>query len=449
MDIRRTRTNSLSEEILITKSNYKKIINSQTKNFIEKYRDYDVCELALKKNLRTEIDFSFAINQIAIRQKHSKKFPTLLRDFYFPSTVSVEQSSSEITAKYKSEIINDFNVSADLTGGLGIDSLYFAKKSAKHIYCEQNTIYCDFFRNNCAATNQNNIEFANQNCEDFIKKCIEQKDFFDVVYIDPSRRDKNNQKKFLLKDLQPDVFILQKYLPQITKKVIIKFSPMLDISTVLKDIDSVREVHIISVENECKELLLVLDFAKDISMNASTVIKYFAVNLIHISDYIADSSKKMYDRNLKIKVEKIELKKNANEKINFTLPQKYIYEPNSSIMKLGFWEDFCHKYSLNKLHQNSHLFTSNELLLDFPGRVFELIAITKYSSKEANNILQNERKANITVRNFPYSVAEIHQKLKLKDGGNYYIFATTIMDNKQTQALRLLITRKITTCKIT
>ena len=402
--------------------NYKQLATA-----IQKYSDCNVYELALKKNIEKEIDFATVINQIAIRQKNSKKIPNLLKnyDFFFPSSIAAEQSSSEITAKYKSEIISNFNHSADLTGGLGIDSLYFAKKSAKHIYCEQNSDYCACFEHNCDVLSRNNIEIVNQKSEDFVKKCIEQKVFFELVYIDPSRRDGNNQKKFLLKDLQPNVFVLQENLAKITQKAIIKFSPMLDISSVLEDIKNVKEIHIVSVENECKELLVVLDFTK----NALTVdtVKYFAVNL-----------KNLFDENLEIQVEKNELKKSVDEKINFTLPQKYIYEPNSSIMKLGFWADFCYKFSLNKLHQNSHLFTSVELLSDFPGRVFELIASVKFSRKEVNAILQKEKKANITVRNFPYSVEDIYKKLKLKDGGNYYIFATTTIDNK----LSLLITQQ-------
>ena len=414
-----------------------KIENNEIKNYkqltavIQKYSDCDVYELALKKNFEREIDFNFVINQIAIRQKNSKKFPTLLKnfDFFFPSTISAEQSSSEITAKYKSEIISNFNNSADLTGGLGIDSLYFAKKATKHIYCEQNSAYCDFFRNNCNVLNQNNIEITNQKSENFIKQCIEQKMIFDIVYIDPSRRDNSNQKKFLLKDLQPDIFILQKKLAEITEKAIIKLSPMLDITSVLENINNVNEIHIVSVENECKELLVVLDFTKNILIENK--IKYFAVNLKNLSN-----------ENLEIQVEKIELKKNINEKINFTFPQKYIYEPNSSIMKLGFWEDFCYKYSLNKLHPNSHLFTSAELLLKFPGRVFELVAITKFSSKEVNNILQKERKANVTVRNFPATTDAIKKKLKLKDGGNIYLFATTILFNFTNKPC-ILITQKI------
>ena len=398
-------------------------MNNKTKYFIEKHIDSDVFKLALSKKNDVEIDFDFAINQISIRQKNQNKFPTLLRDFdfIFPSTVAAEQSSSEITAKYKSEIISNYNTSVDLTGGLGIDSLYFAKQSEQHFYCEQNSDYCDFFANNCKTVQQNNIEIINQDCEDFIKKCIDAKIIFDVIYIDPSRRNSNNQRKFLLKDLQPDLINLQKYFPQVAKKTIIKLSPMLDISTVLKDIKNVSEVHIVSVENECKELILVLDFAK----SSSTETKYFAVHLKNISN-----------NNLEIQIEKIELTKDISEKITFDFPQKYIYEPNSSIMKLGFWKDFCSKYSLKKLHQNSHLFTSDELLIDFPGRVFELISATKFSSKEVNKILGNERKANITVRNFPYAVPEIYKKLKLKDGGSFYIFATTTVDNK----LSLLIT---------
>lgn len=403
--------------------NYKQLATA-----IQKYNDCNVYQLALKKNHNKEIDFTSVINQIAIRQKNSKKFPTLLKnyDFFFPLNIAVEQSSSEITAKYKSEIISNFNNSADLTGGLGIDSLYFAKKAAKHIYCEQNSNYCDFFRNNCDVLNQNNIEIVNQEAENFIKKCYEQKIFFDVVYIDPSRRNNNNQKKFLLKDLQPDILVLQENLAKITPKTIIKFSPMLDISSVLEDIKNINEIHIVSLENECKELLVVLDFTKkDFNENE---IKYFAVNL-----------KNLHSQNLEIQIEKIELKKNVNEKINFSFPQKYIYEPNPSIMKLGFWADFCCKFSLNKLHQNSHLFTSAELLPNFPGRVFELITSTKFSSKEIKNILQKEKKANITTRNFPYSVEDIYKKLKLKNGGNHYIFATTTIDNK----LALLITSRL------
>lgn len=345
----------------------------------------------------------FLIEQIAIRQKISKKLPFLTNnfEFLFPSKLSYEQSSSEISAKYKSEVV-DYQNSADLTGGLGIDTYFIANKSLNHYYIEQNEVLCKLFEHNSKALKLENVTILNETAEDFIKKTDV---FFDLIYIDPHRRADSGQKMYFLEHTSPNVLDLIDVLKNICQKVLIKTSPLLDISKAIKELKYVSEVHILSIENDCKELLFLLDYKEH------KEIKYFAIN---------------FEKD-KIQKSIIDSKSKYNE-INLGVKDKFLYEPNSSIMKLGKF-DILFDFDIYKISQNSHLFTSNNYYEDFPGRIFEIIAVEKFSKKEILSYCKY-KKANVNVRNFPLSVEEFKKKIGLKDGGEIYIFGTSDKNSK-------------------
>lgn len=388
----------------------------------------DTTKLIFKKGKISQSDifshnqdaFNFAVEQIFLRQKFKHKFPTLTKnfDFIFHSRLNCEQASSEYTAEYKANILTNYKTSIDLTGGLGVDSLAFAKKAQAHYYLEVNENLCSYFEKNVNNLEIENIKIINSSAEDFFATNQNNLAKFDIIYLDPDRR-KNNKRFFLLEDLQPNLLELQNVFFKYGKNILIKLSPLFDITKTEKELKNIAEIHIVSVENECKELLVL------INENAENI-KYFAVNLTK-------------DKENKIIQNIVKFEKNQESKISYNMPQKYIYEPNSSLMKLAFWSNLAEKYNFEKLHKNSHLFTASHLIKSFYGRKFEVIAIENFNKKEVLKHIGNDKKANVAVRNFPYSTQEIYKKLGLKEGGNIYIFATTTIDDK----LKILITTKI------
>ena len=399
---------NINEDVNKLVFNKSKIISNTDNIYINKDKKFN------------EIEFNFAIEQIFMRQRFAKKFPNLHKnyDFIFTNRINCEQASSEHTANYKANIIKNYNTSLDLTGGLGIDSLFFAKYSKQHCYCERDLALCNYFKINTNNLNYNNICINNTSSEAFLDNNRDIK--YDIVYIDPDRRNKD-KRYFLLNQLSPNILTIKDALLNIGENVIIKLSPLFDISQVKTLLSNIQGIHVISVENECKELLVVL------SNKARTdEIKYYAVNLFNDNnrDTINDISEQEIDNNLAI---------------TYSFVQKYIYEPNSSLMKIGSWGMICKKYNVSKLHINSHLFTSNEVVSNFPGRKFEVIGVENLNSKKILPYLDKDKKVNITMRNFPIQAKEIHKKLGTKDGGNIYIFATTTIDNKH----NLIITKNI------
>lgn len=411
-------------------------IYKKTFNFIYNNIDEDITKLILNKNkiinklnfnysnISSDEEFNFAIEQIFVRKKFINKFPLLCKNFnfIFPPRLNCEQSSSEQTAKYKSNIIKDYKTSIDLTGGMGIDSMFFANKATNHLYYEINPTLCNIFKENIKNLNYNNIFITNSNSEIFLQK--NKSNYFDLIYIDPDRR-KNDQRHFLLNELRPNILNIKNNLLNIGTHILIKLSPMFDISKLENTLTNISEIHVISVENECKELLVLLNQIKNNN------IKYYAINLpknYNILQQDAVYSSIIFTKNdIKEKI------------INYDLVQKYLYEPNASLMKLACWNLICRKYNLAKLHINSHLFTSNNLINNFPGRKFEVIGIESLDSKKIFPYLDKTKKINLSIRNFPIQIEAIHKKLGTKDGGYIYIFATTTINNK----LKLIITKKI------
>lgn len=353
--------------------------------------------LAAKKKL----DGIFIANQIKGRKKIEDKVPSW-RDFplIYPITISLEQCSSEKTAIYKSSLIKGESI-ADLTGGFGVDTYFLNKSFKKSIYCELNSELFEIVNYNFEKLNCN-IEVNKKNGIEFIQ---ELKGNLDCIYIDPSRRNEKKERVHQLEDYSPNIIKHSDLLFSKASTLLIKTSPFLEPKDVISKLKFIKEIHIVSVKNDCKEVLYLLH------KGHQGTIKVHAIDLETENKFTFE-----YEDELK--------------KCELNNPLKYLYEPNSAILKAGAYESVGTHYKLHKLNRNSHLYTSQEPIENFPGRRFQIIATTNYNFKEVSKYV-SEKKANISKRNFPYSTDEVRKKLKLKDGGDTYLFATTLKDNKK------------------
>lgn len=379
------------------------LLTTDIQYFITQNIGKNASTLALQKNPFPTIDFKLILNQIEAKSKAKDKLPTWFAtpNIIFPTKISVEQTSSETTALYKASLVSGTSL-LDASGGFGIDDYYFSKKIKKVIHCELNSELSTIVSHNFNALQTNNVECITGDSTDILNKLNQQ---FDYIYIDPSRRNDQKGKVFMLNDCLPNVPVLQDFYFNFTSNILIKTAPLLDITSGLTELKNVKNIHIVAVDNEVKELLW------EIEKNYVNPITIKTVNF----------SKK--------NTELFEFQLNNSNFSIYSLPQKYLYEPNSAIMKSGGFNEVSSHYNLEKLHVNSHLYTSNNLI-DFPGRIFEIIQTISYSKNEMKNILHGT-KANITTRNFPDSVETIRKKWKINDGGNVYCFFTTDKnDNK-------------------
>jgi hypothetical protein len=384
--------------------NTNEILKPEIQNYIYEKTGSDISKLAFQKNPFPEIDFKIILNQIESRTKSKEKLPTWFnsKNIVFPSKISVEQTSSETTAQYKSEIVSGESL-IDLSGGFGIDDYYFSKKVKHLIHCEINEELSEIVAHNFDVLNCENAKCISGDSTEILEN-LHQK--FDWIYIDPSRRNDAKGKVFMLKDCLPNVPDLQDFYFKFSNNILIKTAPILDITAALTELENVKKIHIVAVENEVKELLWEIekDFQNDI------IIKTINFN--------------------KDKKEVFEFEFHSQREPSFGLPKKYLFEPNSAIMKSGGFSEISIQFHIDKLHQHSHLYTSELELIDFPGRQFQIEKIIDYSKKEMTANFADQ-KANITTRNFPETVENIRKKWKIKDGGNLYCFFTTdINENK-------------------
>ena len=383
------------------------LLQVEVQQFINENTNADLVKLAFAKNPFPEIIWSEVISQIAARSKAANKLPTWYRAerILYPSKVSVEQTSSEQTAKYKADLVSG-NTLADLTGGFGVDSYFFSKTVSTVFHCEQNSDLSKITAHNFEQLNVSNITCITGDSLRFLES---NKNLVDWIYIDPSRRNDENNRVFLLTDCEPNVpELLTTYL-KYSNRILIKVAPLLDISSATAELNYVKCIHIVAINNEVKELLFEIE----------------------------NGFKG------KIEIKTVNLKSDVSETFNFilgnerashlSLPLKYLYEPNAAIMKSGGFDDIGIAYDLYKLHQHTHLYTSNNLRSDFPGRIFELKYQMLYGKSDMK-ALQNT-KANVTTRNFPDKVQDIRKKWKINDGGDSYIFFTT---NKDEQKIALI-----------
>lgn len=382
---------------------YKILLRPEIQKFIIENVKLESSKLAFNKNPFPEVDYKIILNQIFGRSNSKIKLPTWFEceNSIYPNKISIEQTSSEITAQFKSELI-DGNSLIDLSGGFGVDDYYFSLKMSKVIHCEIDANLSSIVNHNFEQLQRHNIQCIVGDSTNTLEN-LNQK--FDWIYIDPSRRNETKGKVFMLQDCLPNVPNLQEFYYRFTSKILIKTAPLLDIKAGLNELQNVKKIYIIAVENEVKELLW------ELHKGYSDLITINTIN---------------FNKN---KREVFQFIYNSDNKCVFGLPKKYLYEPNSAVLKSGGFLEVASQFSLEKLHQHSHLYTSNELI-EFPGRVFEIFNIISFSKKEMAFHLEN-KKANITIRNFPDSVEKIRKKWKIKDGGNVFCFFTTDINNNK------------------
>jgi len=386
-----------------------KMLNKATQEFIKAHRLDNVQKLALQsKSLSNqEINFPAALTQIAGRQTIEHKLPFWynLDAIIYPVRLSLEQCSSEYTAQYKSSLLSG-NSLVDLTGGFGVDTAFLSEKFSVAAYVEQQEELSAIAKHNFQVLGLNHIQTYFADGVTYLKAM----DKVDCIYLDPARRSDSGKKVMLIEDCEPNLIQIQDLLLEKANQVLIKLSPMLDINAALKSLKYVHEIHVVSVENECKELLFLLKKGE----NQDPLIT--AVNLKKKGEHSFVSFHFSEEKEIEMDyVSEVET---------------YIYEPNASLLKAGFYKGTAKQYQLKKLHPDSHLYTSNQLVSNFPGRIFKVEAVSSMNKKDLNPFLKNMEKANISVRNFPLSTAELRKKLKLKDGGEVYLFATTLKNAK-------------------
>jgi 16S rRNA G966 N2-methylase RsmD len=386
------------------------MINEQTWDFIRQHAADDVRKLALQGTKDTAVDLSMALQQIAGRQTALKKLPSwaAVERVLYPPHLNMEQCSSEQTARYKARLAGSGDTYVDLTGGLGVDFYWMSQGFKQRYYVERNAELCELV--------EHNFRTLGHSCS---VCCCDTATYLptvphaDVVFLDPARRNEHGGRTYDIKDCTPNILELLPLLMEKADKVILKLSPMLDWRKAVDDLQYVREVHIVSVDNECKELLLVLE-------QTERPLRLVCINNNQIFEVSSHSSP-------------------LTSHPSPLTPEQFLYEPNASIMKAGCFDALAQQYPVCQVSANSHLFLSSVEIEDFPGRRFQICAISSTNKQTLKETLAGVSRANITVRNFPMSVEQLRKKLHLKDGGDTYIFATTKADG----AHCLYICRKI------
>ena len=375
-----------------------------TRQFIADHLHDDVHELALKYS-NAKVDMALALRQIEARQLLQKKAPSWSdnEDLLFPQHLSIEQCSSQATAQYKASLLHGDSF-ADLTGGLGVDCHCIAQHFKQTDYVESNPELCTLAKHNFKVLGTE-ITVHHTTAEDYLNHC----NTFDAVYLDPARRDFYGRKTVSIADCTPNVAELQGLLLQKAQKVMVKLSPMLDTNKALQDLRHVSEVHVVAVANECKELLFILE------QGFEGMPVFTCVNLQSGQPEVrfTQEEERMSAVSLADKV------------------SRYLYEPNASLMKGGCYKMLTQRYNIQKLHPSSHLYTSDQLVSDFPGRVFIVEGWAPFNKKIKQTLLADVEKASIATRNFPLRVDALRKSLKIADGDEIYLFATTMAGERK------------------
>lgn len=386
-----------------------------TLRFIQEHRTEDVRTLALRTRNYPLVDMPAALTQIAGWQQARDKVPTWAQTegIMYPPHLSLEQCSSEVTARYKAEIITGTptNSFTDLTGGFGIDCSFLSAHFQQATYVERQEVLCQTALHNFPLLGLDKISVCQADAVEHLQSMHP----CDWIFIDPARRDGHGGKTVAIADCEPDVASLEELLLQKAAQVLIKLSPMLDLTLALHTLHHVTEAHIVSVNNDCKELLLILQ------RQAKVAPDDVPIHCINLLPNKGERQKLTFCRNQ----EKDNAAHYAHE------VKEFLYEPNVSVLKGGAYCTLCQQFPVEKLHPNSHLYTSAHYLPDFPGRKFQVTGQSSLNKKDIRQLLGNTSKANLTVRNFPASVAELRKRLKLSEGGDLYLFATTLCNEQK------------------
>ena len=391
------------------------MIDEKTAQFIEAHKTDDVRDLMLKYGNRQDIDARTAAVQIRGWQIARKKLPEWAETegIIYPEHISMEQCSSEQTSHYKAVLAErlcgeERERFADLTGGLGADTAAIGRNFGHTVYVERNEELCRAAENNLPKMGISDIRIVCDDSENVLNKMESQ----GLLFIDPARRDENGGKTVEICDCTPDVSALNDQIRNKCRFAMIKLSPMLEIKSAEKELKGIKEIHVVSVDGECKETLFVLEGHQTSSSEEPIIV---CTNIVR---------GEIQELSFRRKEEQ-----EAECRYASTLGH-YLYEPNASILKGGGLKFAAQKYGVYKLSQNSHLYTSDVPVEDFQGRIFEIIDECAFSPKDMKAMMKGEKKANITVRNFPATVADIRNRCKLKEGGDIYLFATTMTDGR-------------------
>lgn len=390
----------------------KAILNTEIQSFINNNLDSNITSILLKGTSFSYIDIKEIIEQIEAKKKCKNKLATWFqtKNIYYPNKLNIEQTSSEVTAQYKSKLIKG-NSLIDITGGFGVDCLYFSKHFKKIVHCELDKHLSDIVKHNYSQLGIFNIDTQNIDGIQFLK---ENNKPVDWIYADPSRRHDSKGKVFFLNDCLPNIPSQLDTIFNYTKNVMIKTSPLLDLTIGINELNYVKSIHIVAINNEVKEILWILekDFLDEISVKTVNIFKEEVIAF----DFLLNDEKKYSSE--------------------FSLPLTYLYEPNAAILKAGAFNTITQQFEVFKLHKNSHLYTSQKLI-DFSGRRFKIEDVLPYNIKGLKKV--GLKKANITTRNFPESVQQLRKKLNIKDGGEKYLFFTTDKDDSRI----VIITSKV------
>ena len=383
----------------------KNLLQPEVQAYLRAHYKTDVSKVLLSSSPFEAISSPELAQQLIGLQKAEGKLPTWFKhpEVLYPPKLNVEQTSSEETAAYKANLFSG-KKALDLTGGFGIDDYYFSQQFDEVIHCELNPELSALAQHNFEVLGAKNIQTHNQNSIDFLK---DTSSHFDLIFTDPSRRNEVKGKVFMLKDCEPNIPEYLDLLLDKTDILMVKTSPLLDITAGLRELKHVLQIHSIAVKNEVKELLWILSKKDD-----TKALSLFAVNLS--SDF---------DVPVTLDFDALQF-----AEATFDEPQTYLYEPNAALLKLGAFNWISEHYKLDKLAVNTQLYTS-EKLIEFPGRRFKIKDRIPYSKKTISQLLKGTQ-AHITTRNFKASVADLRKKFKIKSGGERYIFFTTLENGK-------------------
>ena len=390
-------------------------INEVTRAFIRAHATDDVRRLALRGAKDPQVDLPLALQQIEGRQKAREKLPRHFAQdgILYPTTRSMEQCSSDVTADYKALLIDGESI-ADLSGGFGVDTFAFARRFRHCFYIEPDTRLCDIVRHNAELFGLDNISFLQGTLEEKIGNI----GMVDWLYADPSRRDSHGRRVVTIQACTPD---LSQCLPLMhahsCKGVLAKLSPLIDIPDTLSLLPECREVHVVATNGECKEVLFLLRFDREPTHEFASIV---AVNFVHGKPATFAFTQ--------------EEEASATPELARNL-ETFLYEPNAAILKAGAFKCLATRFGLRKLHPHSHLYTNSTLLPDFPGRIFNIIEKIPFGKHAAKAVATVTDKANVSVRNFPLTAEELKSKLKLKDGGGYFLMGTTLTGGDKTLLL--------------
>ena len=410
------------------------MLNAATIGYIGRHADEDVRRLALRGCRDPEVDLPMALDQIAGRQTARRKMPSwaAVEGIVYPPHLSMEQCSSEPTARYKAAVAGRGRLMVDLTGGFGVDYSFLARSFSRAVYVERQEHLCRIARHNFGLLGLDNVEVVCADAVDYLSQIshlVPRNSHLDLIYMDPARRDDRGGRTYAISDCTPDVIAIRDLLLQKASRVLLKLSPMLDWRKAVSDLGAayVSEVHIVSVANECKELLVVMEReAKGLRLVCVNDDTTFVVPQVSLSSQGPLSPPTI----LEPRTSHLVPRTSYLEQTSYLPPRTYLYEPNASIMKAGCFAELSHQFGVAPVARDSHLFVSPTRVDGFPGRTFCIAAVTSLNKRELKTHLAGLTQANIAVRNFPLTVAELRRRLKLADGGSTYIFATTLADGE-------------------